>query len=136
MKWIGFQLPYRPCSATYQAYGNQPAVDTSEYGHVTMDNLECLEQSPSPTDCYVEREGDAFYHDSQGCVTWRLRGGKVYADDDLVADSLAEFCARMILENKIWFAVFFAGRRGTPEDLVAHDPKMLAYVQALKANQV
>ena len=130
-RWIGFRLPGRHCRGTYDVYENQPPVDCSEYQNVSLDNLRCLEECASPTSCYVERDGDVFYRDQQDCVVWSLRDGQVYANDDmLVADSLAEFCARMILESKIWFAAFMPNRYAMAED----PPGMLAYVQALKGN--
>ena len=132
MQWIGFQLPYRACQGTYDVYSQQPPVNSTPYSKVTLDNLECLKESRSPTACYVDREGDVFYRDQQDCVLWKLIEGKVYADDDLVADSLAEFCARVILENRIWFATIGRFSQVPAETLVQHDPEMLAYVLALK----
>ena len=63
----------------------------------------------SVTDCVLELNPRrrVFYVDSQGCVIWYLNddgtvGTALNIPAEVVASSLAEFLARMDLENRIW----------------------------------
>lgn len=117
--WVGFELPFRECDGTYQFYkGELPPVDTTKYQSIktlqdVVDHHELL-SIDSATACYIDVDFKTgqFYRDQQDCVIWKIdqdTGHVVACVDDnckigVVANNLAEFFARVNIENVIWNA--------------------------------
>jgi hypothetical protein len=118
--WVGFELPFRPCSGTYEVYTDPlPSIDTSQYQSIK--NLQDLRSRldsidfESATACYfdINESTGVFYRDQQDCIIWKLIDGQVVAYESdgetrigVVADSLPEFLARLRIENHIWFSTY------------------------------
>lgn len=114
MVWCGFDLPNRPCIATYQSwkYNTLPKLPednpfakftTLEYLEEHLDEVECVFYSP--TSCYfdVDQETGRIMCDQQGCVIWYFDGIGVKTDSgQYVSPSLPEFLFRVVLESAIW----------------------------------
>jgi hypothetical protein len=107
---------------TYQTYvGQLPEVDCTKYASIkSLEDLvehNDLINFGSCTACYldVNLRNKIFYRDQQDCVIWKFESPNVvaYYDVDygidkwrrvgIVANSLAEFLARIEIENTIWF---------------------------------
>ena len=131
--WIGINLPFRPCDGTYQQFEGHllPPINTTKYDTIrSLQDLlknEAMLHFKSVTACYidVDLKTGQFYRDQQDCVIWKFIEGHVVAYDGsdqkigIVANSLAEFFARVELENRIWFQV--------PGDLRwSHEPVTLS----------
>ena len=113
--WIYIGIPFRPTSGTYSIfdYYELPIVSTEKFAKIqTIDdikqNLDELDEFiDSPTACYFDfSEPNLFYRDQQGCVSWyhdRATGQVTTENEQVVADSLAQFLARIYIENMIWF---------------------------------
>ena len=107
--WIYIGIPFRPSAGKYDvfSYGDLPPIDCTNYCGIrefTTDLDDLI--GASPTSCYFE---DGSYNDQQGCVVWTTDAkGNVVTDRGIrVADSVAEFVARIKMENEIWFAASY-----------------------------
>jgi hypothetical protein len=113
--WVGFRLPTRKCSGTYETYcySDQPVI-TIDPKFKNIKTLQDIEKNmgilptDSPTDCYfsVDERTTIFYSDSQGCVEWALNENNstvvIYGSNEIVAYNIPEFLTRISLEISIW----------------------------------
>ena len=101
--------------STYSCYESVPPISVRHrYRNIrTLADLRRRQtymgriEAYSPTACYFEYGPDqvtgAFYHDSQGCVTWVLGvDGRVSVRGEVVAESLPLFLSRIHRENCLW----------------------------------
>lgn len=137
--WVGYELFCRPCRGSYERYkGPHPPVPyayMSKYAHIkTWDNykanIDHLNKTiMSPTGCEFRTMPEQFYVDSQGCASWAMTGNDQVMEcwsKLIVADSMAEFLARVHFES----VVFEWGcNANSQEPIFVKDEDQLRYVQ-------
>ena len=117
--WTYIGLPFRPAYGTYDTWEDLPTVPKTELAKFEkiktirdlQDNLTYVKIAigTSVTACYFNfLEEDMFYRDQQDCVVWYFNEsiGVYYLQGEgqmmVVSSTLAEFLARISLENRIW----------------------------------
>jgi hypothetical protein len=116
--WISYGLPFRPIYGTYGRTDIKllPPIKEIKSCFAKINNLEDVKKNlnmlnktiKSPTSSYFDVDGNAFYHDQQGCVTWYFSiDDGVYtinkSSKNIITKTLSEFLQRIYLESYIWF---------------------------------
>lgn len=133
--WISHWLPFRPSSSVYSRFDfdSLPPVDPSEFDrYKTAEDVRDDPPHLGPNPIFAEWDFELtgmFMSDRSYDIYWSVdKYGRVVIPGGMahtmVARSLAEFLARMSLENSIWWTVVDNGLEG-PARAGGTDPQDL-----------